>query len=85
MAMMKKKEARRAALSEYDGWAKKHPNKASMMGGFLFFRYDKGLVHSVLAAALAGDFADIPAVICRALSISISRRWSSKIASVRWN
>jgi hypothetical protein len=36
---MKKEEARRAVLSEYDRWAKKHPNEASMMGGFLFFRY----------------------------------------------
>jgi hypothetical protein len=36
---MKKEEARRAVLSEYDRWAKKHPNDASMMGGFLFFRY----------------------------------------------
>jgi hypothetical protein len=31
---MKKEEARRAVLSEYDRWAKKHPNDASMMGGF---------------------------------------------------
>jgi hypothetical protein len=36
---MKKEEARRAVLSEYDKWAKKHPNDATMMGGFLFFRY----------------------------------------------
>jgi hypothetical protein len=36
---MKQEEARRAVLSEYDRWAKKHPNDASMMGGFLFFRY----------------------------------------------
>jgi hypothetical protein len=36
---MKKEEARRAVLSEYDGWAKKHLNAAIMMGGFLFFRY----------------------------------------------
>jgi hypothetical protein len=36
---MKQQEARRAVLSEYDSWAKKHPNEASMMGGFLFFRY----------------------------------------------
>jgi hypothetical protein len=35
---MKKEEARRA-FSEYDSWAKKHPNDAKMMGGFLFFRY----------------------------------------------
>jgi hypothetical protein len=33
---MNKEEAR---LSEYDRWAKKHPNEASVMGGFLFFRY----------------------------------------------
>ena len=39
MASMKKEEARRAVLSEYDRWAKKHPNDAAMMGGFLFFRY----------------------------------------------
>jgi len=36
---IKKEEARRAVLSEYDSWAKQHPNQASMMGGFLFFRY----------------------------------------------
>ena len=36
---IKKEEARRAVLSEYDSWVKKHPNQASMMGGFLFFRY----------------------------------------------
>ena len=39
MASMKKEEARRAVLSEYDKWAKKHPDDAAMMGGFLFFRY----------------------------------------------
>jgi hypothetical protein len=36
---MKKEEARRTVLTEYDRWAKNHPNQASMMGGFLFFRY----------------------------------------------
>jgi hypothetical protein len=36
---MKKEEARRAVLTEYDGWAKKHPDAANIMGGFLFFRY----------------------------------------------
>jgi hypothetical protein len=36
---MKQEEARRSVLSEYDSWAKKHPNDARMMGGFLFFRY----------------------------------------------
>jgi len=25
-------------VTEYDRWVKKHPNDASMMGGFLFFR-----------------------------------------------
>ena len=39
MSSMRKEEARRAILSEYDGWAKKHPNDAILMGGFLFFRY----------------------------------------------
>jgi hypothetical protein len=36
---MKKEGAKRAVLSEYDRWAKEHPNSASMMGDFLFFRY----------------------------------------------
>jgi hypothetical protein len=36
---MKKEEARRTVLSEYDRWARKHPDAAKMMGGFLFFRY----------------------------------------------
>ena len=36
---MKKEEAKRTILSEYERWAKKHPNQADMMGGFLFFRY----------------------------------------------
>jgi hypothetical protein len=36
---MNKEEARRTVLTEYDKWAKQHPNQASMMGGFLFFRY----------------------------------------------
>ena len=33
---MPKDKARQAVLSEFDSWAKKHPNEASMMGGFLF-------------------------------------------------
>src|SRR5262245_30510428 len=33
MTSMKKEEARRAVLSEYDRWAKNHPNDARMMGG----------------------------------------------------
>jgi hypothetical protein len=36
---MSKEQARRAVLSEYDSWAKKHPNDVSIMGGFLFFRH----------------------------------------------
>jgi len=36
---MNKEVARRAVLGEYDRWVKIHPNQASMMGGFLFFRY----------------------------------------------
>jgi len=39
VASMKKEESRRAVLSEYDRRVKKHPKDASMMGGFLFFRY----------------------------------------------
>src|SRR5262249_12057936 len=36
MTSMKKEEAKRAVLSEYDRWAKKHPKDARMMGGFLY-------------------------------------------------
>ena len=36
---MSKEEARRAVLSAYESWAKKHPHDAGIMGGFLFFRY----------------------------------------------
>jgi hypothetical protein len=39
MSSVKKGEAKAAILSEYERWAKKHPNDATMMGGFLFFRY----------------------------------------------
>jgi len=38
-AKLKKDDARLAVLSEYDGWAKDHPNDAKMMGGFVFFSY----------------------------------------------
>jgi hypothetical protein len=31
---MKKEEARRAVLNEYDRWAKKHPKDASVMAAF---------------------------------------------------
>ena len=36
---MKKHDARLAVLREYDRWAKKHPNDAKKMGGFVFFGY----------------------------------------------
>jgi hypothetical protein len=36
---MSKDKARQAVPSEYDSWVKRHPDEASMMGGFLFFRY----------------------------------------------
>ena len=36
---MKKDDARLAVLREYDRWAKKHPNDAKKMGGFVFFGY----------------------------------------------
>ncbi len=36
---MKKEDARLAVLREYDRWAKRHPNDAKKMGGFVFFRY----------------------------------------------
>jgi len=39
MSSVRKEESRRAIRSEYDGWAKKHPDDAILMGGFLFFRY----------------------------------------------
>jgi hypothetical protein len=45
MTSMKKEEARRAVLSEYDRRAKKHPNKASMMRCIInreFFFWTKG-------------------------------------------
>jgi hypothetical protein len=52
LATMKKEEARRAILSEYDRWAKKHPHDATMMGGFLFFRYKmKGQTFSISVRA----------------------------------
>ena len=31
---MKQEEARRSVLSEYDSWAKKHPNQASIWAAF---------------------------------------------------
>ena len=57
---MSKEKARLAVLSEFDSWAKKHPNDASMMGGFLFFRYlqtDKSdLLFSAQLAASGQSF-----------------------------
>ena len=39
MASMKKEDARRAILSEYDRWAKDHTNDAKKMGGYVFFAH----------------------------------------------
>ena len=36
---MKKEEARRKVLREYDRWAKDHPDNATKLGGFIFFGY----------------------------------------------
>ena len=55
MSSMKKEEARRAVLSEYDRWAKKHPNDARMMGGFLFFRYLQKEKSDLLDFRVVGD------------------------------
>src|SRR5262249_57526777 len=52
---MKQAEARRAVLSAYDGWAKKYPNQASMMGGFLFFRYLQAERSDLLDFRAAGN------------------------------
>jgi hypothetical protein len=52
---MKKEEARRSVLNEYDRWAKIHPNQASMMGGFLFFRYLQEEKSDLLDFRVAGN------------------------------
>jgi hypothetical protein len=52
---MKKEDSRRAVLSEYDRWAKQHPNQASMMGGFLFFRYLQAEKSDLLDFRAAGS------------------------------
>jgi hypothetical protein len=52
---MKKEEARRAVVSEYERWAKKHPNDARMMGGFLFFRHLQKERSDLLDFRAAGD------------------------------
>jgi hypothetical protein len=49
------RRARRAVLSEYDRWAKKHPNDATMMGGFLFFRYLQNERSDLLDFRAVGD------------------------------
>jgi hypothetical protein len=55
MASMKKEEARRAVLGEYDRWAKKLPNDARVMGGFLFFRYLQKERSDLLDSREVGD------------------------------
>jgi hypothetical protein len=55
MASMKKEEARLAIVSEYDRWAKKHPDEAIMMGGYLFFRYLQNERSDLLDFRGAGD------------------------------
>ena len=55
MSSMKKEEARQAVLGEYDTWAKKHPNDARMMGGFLFFRYLQDEKSDLLDFRAVGD------------------------------
>jgi hypothetical protein len=52
---MKQEEARQAVLSAYDSWAKKHPNDASLMGGFLFFRYLQSARSDLLDFRAAGS------------------------------
>jgi hypothetical protein len=44
-----------AVLREYDRWAKKHPNDATMMGGFLFFRYLQNEKSDLLDFRPVGD------------------------------
>jgi len=55
MASMKKEDAKRAVLSEYDRWAKKHPNDARMMGGFMFFQYLQDEKSDLLDFRAVGD------------------------------
>ena len=55
VANMKQEEARQAVLSAYDRWAKQHPNQASMMGGFLFFRYLQAERSDLLEFRAAGS------------------------------
>jgi hypothetical protein len=54
---MKKEEARRAVLNEYDRWAKNHPNDASMMGGSDTYRKkDRTFLISVRLATSGKSF-----------------------------
>jgi len=55
MASMKKEDAKRAVLSEYDRWVKKHPNDARMMGGFMFFQYLQDEKSDLLDFHAVGD------------------------------
>ena len=52
---MNKEVARRAVLSEYEKWVKNHPDQASMMGGFLFFRYLQSERSGLLDFRAAGN------------------------------
>ena len=44
-----------APSQEYDRWAKKHPDDAIMMGGFLFFRYLQNERSDLLDFRAVGD------------------------------
>ncbi len=52
---MKKEDARREVLREYDRWAKKHPGDARMMGGFRFFQYLQNARSDLLDFRTSGD------------------------------
>jgi hypothetical protein len=52
---MKKEEAKRAVLSEYDRWVKTHPDDAKIMGGFFFFRYLQNERSELLDFRAAGN------------------------------
>jgi hypothetical protein len=92
MATMKKEGARLAIVSEYDRWAKKHPDEAIMMGGFLFFRYlqnerpdlldfrgvgDKWQNRSRLAAGSVGRHQRRRHLIATVLPQNLRRWWPS--------
>ena len=77
---MSKEQARQAVLSEYDSWAKKHPNDATIMGGFLFFRYlqtDKSdLLDFRAADNKCQSFTAGFKIGCK---ISLSPEWQSRV------